>query len=299
MIRYPDALEQIEPALDAEAKGWLARAGARTKLFDKNGKYTEEMVDSAGKKKALPPFWSEVKPVYMRRQFNKCVYCETKLEGKKDAYVQWDLEHFRPKSAVRKWPHEKSVHRYDFDTGDEASIGYHLLAYHPYNYAAACKTCNSPYKSDYFPIASTRLSGRWNPGDYATENPFLVYPLGVGETDPEDLISFVGEQAEPKYKQTDDLLKWRRGRVMIDFFGLNRDGLVCNRAAWLRYAVWPNVGGADRGDPDALKAIERIRSKQAQFTNCSKCFLELCRTDRSVAERMIPDLEEIVRQFEE
>lgn len=298
MIRYPDALENIEAALDAEAKDWLNRAAARTTLFDTVGKYIEETTDSAGKKKQLAPFWSEVKPVYMRRQFNKCVYCETKLEGRQDAYVQWDLEHFRPKSNVRKWPAEKSKLQYDFETG-ESSNGYYLLAYHPYNYAAACKTCNSPYKSDYFPIAAARLNGYRNPGDYAAENAFLIYPLGTDGVDPEDLIAFVGEKAEPKSTQAEDLWKWRQGRVMIDFFGLNRDGLTCDRAAWLRYAVWPNVGGAERGDLDALKALERFQSERAPFTNCAKCFLELCRTDRLAVERMIPKLEEIVRQLEE
>jgi uncharacterized protein with PIN domain len=299
MIRYPQALEQIEAALNEEAKNWFTRAKARTNLFAKKGKYTEETLDAAGKKKTLAPFWSEVKPVYMRRQYNKCIYCETKLEGQEDAYVQWDLEHFRPKSAVRKWPSKKSAYRYDFDTGDASAVGYYMLAYHPYNYAAACKTCNSPFKSDYFPVASARLVGKPHPSDYASEEAFLVYPLDSVDEDPEDLISFVGEKAEPKYTRGQDYQKWRRGRVMIDFFGLNRDGLIVNRAAWLREAVWPNVVGADRNDPDALRMLSRIRSERAQFTNCSKCFLELCQTNRPEAARMIPVFDEIIRSMEE
>ncbi len=299
MIHYPQALEGIEEAVQSESKNWLKKAEARTKLFTQMGRYAEEIVDAAGKRKALSPFWSDVKPVYMRRQHNKCIYCETKLEGKTFSYVQWDLEHFRPKSNVRKWPDEKSAFQYDFETGDESNEGYYLLAYHLRNYAAACKICNSPFKSDYFPVATARASGKPSPLDYAGEEAFLLYPLTTEEDDPEDLITFVGAEAFPKYSLHQDKRKWRRARVIIDFFGLNRDGLLEDRAAWLLEAVWPNIQRAEQGDSRAKSRLEKFCSERGQFTNCTRCFVNLCAEDRNEAENNILVLEETLRRMEE
>ncbi|GDX41314.1 hypothetical protein LBMAG21_16060 [Armatimonadota bacterium] len=298
MIRYPNALDEIETAVSAEAKGWLKKAQTRTSLFAKLGRYTNEIEATTGKKKKLSDFWGDVKPLDMRRQYNKCVYCETRLEGGAAGNIQWDLEHFRPKSAVSRWPTAKSTLLYDFDMGGSAATDYYLLAYHLHNYAAACKTCNSPYKSDHFPIGGERIFGLAHPDDYVGEKALLVYPLGNGDDDPEDLITFTGERAEPKYTKEQDLHKWRRGRVMNDFFDLNRDGLQAQRAAWL-LAVWSNRLLADKGEPFALKSLERLRSPRIPYSNCTKCFLDMCSANRPNAERLIPILEEIVRISED
>ena len=93
MIRYPMALATIEAEVENEAKGWLARASARTAIFATLGGYAEEYKDAHGVTRKLPPFWGDVKPVFMRHQYNKCVYCETKLEGHQFSTIQWDLEH--------------------------------------------------------------------------------------------------------------------------------------------------------------------------------------------------------------
>jgi hypothetical protein len=298
MIRYPHALDEIEKAIKAGQARWLAKAAARTNRLINLGKYAEEYTDTKGVKKTLPPFWSEVKPFYMRHQYNKCVYCETKLEGREYAPIQWDLEHFRPKSNVRKWPSEKSEYTYPFTTGGDWAEGYYLLAYHLRNYAVACKTCNSLFKSDFFPIASARIRGKLRPIDYAPEEAFLVYPLDIHDDDPEDLIAFTGEQATPRYQRGQNERKWKRARIMIDFFGLNRDGLVERRAWWLLHAVWPNVKLADAGDSVGQRNLVRISSERAPFTNCAKCFLALCAKDRLAAEAMIPEFEQIVETME-
>lgn len=156
MIRYPQALIDIEAVVADESPTWLTRARKRTALLIKLQRYTETVIDPEGKTQKLAPFWGDVKQIYMRRQYNKCVYCEIGLEGKEYARVQWDLEHFRPKSNVRRW----RKHTYSFSTGDDWPVGYYQLAYHLHNYAVSCKTCNSPFKSDYFPgILGPELSG--------------------------------------------------------------------------------------------------------------------------------------------
>ena len=138
------------------------------------------------------------------------------------------------------------------------------------------------------------MSGGIHPDDYAAEGAYLVYPLGTADQDPEELITFDGVEAVPRPLRDQDEANWRRARVMIDFFGLNRDGRVGDRAWWLLHAVWPNVGGAERGDEVALRNLSRIRSERAPFSSCSRCFLAVCEHDRERAAAMVPVFEQIV-----
>ena len=69
MIAYPITEAELETAIEAEAKGWLAKAKKRTAGFRKKKKYQESS-----------SIWSKVKVVYMRLQGEgKCAYCERKL----------------------------------------------------------------------------------------------------------------------------------------------------------------------------------------------------------------------------
>ncbi len=109
--------------------------------------------------------WSEVKPVYMSLQRDKCAYCERKLASADfGGTIEHDLEHFRPKSSARPWP-TTAISRerglvYTFPTGKHHASGYYWLAYHPLNYCVACKKCNTPLKLDFFPIAVNRPAAR-------------------------------------------------------------------------------------------------------------------------------------------
>lgn len=92
MIRYPEALTALDAAIEAEAAGWLVRARERTDIFRQQKGYLEEYTDpSTGSVRTLSPFWSEIKPVYMKRQHRKCIYCEKRLEGRNFATIEWDL----------------------------------------------------------------------------------------------------------------------------------------------------------------------------------------------------------------
>lgn len=286
MIRYPVSLSQIEQRVDALIPNWRSRARRRTTSLLKKGKYEESSA-----------IWSEVKPIYMKLQYNKCIYCEQRLEGGPLGTIAHDLEHYRPKSNVRAWPSEPR--HYPFPTG-EAAGGYYLLAYHLGNYAASCKVCNSLLKLDFFPIAGARIEGKSDPVDYALENPFLPYPVGVSAEDPEELLTFTisddGPIAIPLYTETQDQVLWRRGMVVIDFLDLNRAGLREDRAFTLM-AVWEVFKNAVRGDVGSQATLDLFISPRAAHTSCIKRFVELCHQvgQPEIEQRYLPILQRIVR----
>ena len=116
---------------------------------------------------------------------------------------------FGPKKKVARWPVPASLARQGVVVQQPArghEPGYTFLAYHPLNYAAACKTCNSILKKNYFPIAGTRdTSNSREPAAIAGERPYLLYPIGNLDADPEDLIEFAGLSAQAKASGIDDV----------------------------------------------------------------------------------------------
>ena len=281
MIRYEVTLKQIVERVDVIAPTWHERAWRRTEGFIALGRYEESS-----------SIWSEIKPVYMALQHNKCAYCEQSLEGGRKGTIAHDLEHFRPKGNIRAWPEE--LGRYSFPTGDASTVGYFRLAYHLGNYLTSCKVCNSQYKSDFFPIAATRVAGGANPGNYSAEGAYLIYPIGLGDADPEDLILFEGVEAKPRYA---DGIAWRRAQVMIDFFELNRQELQEDRAWWL-LATWFVFLKADDGDPLAQQHLARLTSPQAAHTSCLRQFVSVCRNNQDQARQLAVLSGEIIKRSE-
>lgn len=286
MIRYPISLPDIQKRVDEDFPNWRNQAKRRTAKLIEKAKYEE-----------TSSIWSTVKPIYMKLQYNKCIYCEQRLEGGTLGPIAHDLEHYRPKGNVREWPTE--AERYSFPTGG-SSEGYYRLAYHLGNYAASCKVCNSLLKSDFFPIAASRISGQNNPADYEAERPFLPYPLGESDENPEELLAFTispdGPIAIPRYAETQNLNWWRRGKVTIDFFDLNRAGLREDRAFTL-LAVWEIFKNAERGDVGSQTNLEIVTSPRAAHTNCARCFVQLCREigQPQVEHHYLPILQRIVQ----
>jgi hypothetical protein len=266
VIRYPKTIAEIEKEIDAEpkTKTWRRRAARRTKKFIQSGGYNEK-----------EGIWSEVKPVYLKAQYDKCAYCEQRLEGGPRGPIQYDLEHFRPKSNVRAWPEE--VWRYSFPTGDALPGGYYRLAYHLGNYVAACKICNTLLKSDYFPIAGSRIADGGKPEDYAAENPYLLYPLGPGD-DPADLLTFEGIYILPHCTDPTEVL-YQRAALLIDFFDLNREGLLESRASTVSAVHLAHKS-------NATKYLEIYTRNGSHHTACARCFLAVCQTDRKRANRL-------------
>jgi hypothetical protein len=278
MIRYCIDQATLEAAIDREVPGWLARARSRTVKFNRSRRYNEK----AG-------IWSEVKPIYMRLQQDKCAYCERKLASRDHGgTIDHDLEHFRPKSGVKAWPTpavkaERGL-SFTFRTGGDYLSGYYWLAYHPLNYCAACKKCNTPLKLNYFPIAARRSSSRGEPGALnASEKPLLIYPLGSADEDPEELIEFVGITAVPKRKNGP---RKRRADVTIAFFELNRREELLRERAEVLVELDKALALLEGNNPEVRKRearddIVRLRDAGSRHASCVRCACALYLRDRA------------------
>lgn len=269
MIRFPVTLAELEQAVAGLSGTWLSRARGRTDHFRNVGRYDE----SSG-------IWGEIKEVYMRLQHNKCAYCERRLAGPPFGDVEHDVEHFRPKSSVAAWPTASITASrgisYPFATGDAADPGYYLLAYALLNYATACKTCNSPLKANYFPVAGPRDTSGEDPTLLAAEEPFLVYPLGSSDADPEQILTFDGIIPVPVSKTGKESL---RAQVIVDFFELSsREELRYERSKII-FGLWVAHRLRLTGDPDdrefAKESIENLTSPVSPHTSCARAFLKL------------------------
>jgi hypothetical protein len=280
MIRYPITLAELERRVDQLAPTWRKKAQSRLAKFKAAKKYNEK----AG-------IWSDIKRVYMDLQYRKCAYCEKQLEGGVYGPIEHDVEHFRPKSSIAAWPNGDRAAKlgYRFKTGGGSERGYYLLSYHLLNYCTSCKSCNSPLKSNFFPIASKRGKTDANqPADLRGEECFLIYPIGDADADPESLIGFDGLLAVPKVKSG---AKARRARVTIDFFDLNGDrSLDLMRAQQIRI-VAPQLKNFDSPRSAAEKAlakqvIDLMLKPQVPHANCVRSFVRLWRDDRVRAEHI-------------
>lgn len=272
MIRYSATLAELESRVDALSPKWRTKSAAKTKTFRKNKKYVEKSGT-----------WGEIKQVFIDLQFSKCGYCERLLGVGEMSSIEFDLEHFRPKSEVAVWP--KNASTYNFPTGSASANGYYLLAYNLLNYLVACKKCNSPYKSSHFPIAAPkRKIATDDLADLATEKPLLIYPIGELDDNPEDLITFDGTQPRPTTSRGH---KFQRARVTIDFFALStREELLRRRADVIR-AIY--VAFQDRNHRvaarrrDARLALAEIEKDAFEHRNCARAFLAICEAEPVLA----------------
>lgn len=177
-------------------------------------------------------YWSEIKEAYMRLQNHKCAYCETPMAQGRHAKIDYDVEHHRPKGKVDAWPTQEIRRRLsiNYTVASGRVAGYPELAHHPHNYVVSCKVCNSPYKSNFFPILGTPSKNgecriaRLN----SKEKPVIPLPMGDWGEDPEQILTFLGFVAIPA---SDDPASVLRAKVIIDFFELNlRPDLLLGRA---------------------------------------------------------------------
>jgi hypothetical protein len=210
VIRYDIDPDDLQARVERHAPGWTARAQTRTDAFRQRRRYEEGT-----------SIWSEAKPVFMELQGDgKCCFCERKFESGNLGRYELDIEHFRPKGNVRNWPCPQSL----IDDGvtltspPDANNGYYLLSYNLLNYAVACKACNSGLKKAYFPIAGAYDTDGDDPREMTAEQPWLLYPIGRLDVDPEDVITFDGFL--PQSNAADHLLQLR-GLVTIEFFRLD------------------------------------------------------------------------------
>ena len=282
MIRYAISKTELVNRVDALAPGWRTRAAALQGTVNTRGRYDQDA-----------NLWSDIKPVFMAIQANKCIYCERALGGRQFGKGEHDVEHFRPKSAVRAWPPVRKktagaaagpAPGYDFDTGAASDIGYYWLAYELDNYATACKSCNSGLKAAYFPILGKRQTALAPVAKLnAREHPLLLFPLGKSAPDPRRLIEFDGIVAKPKSLAA-STTAYRRAKVTIDFFDLNgREELLQARFQVVRemYAQYRNLktGATAQDRKDARTAIAELTSAASPHSACAQDYLRLLGTD--------------------
>ena len=284
MIGYSISQKDLEKRIENESSGWLKKAADRTEEFRDMGYYEEES-----------SIWSKVKPVYMKLQGNcKCAYCERMLESLDHGRIEQDVEHFRPKGKVKNWRMPKSLK----DQGIKATkvpnrdCGYYLLPYHIFNYAAACKPCNSALKRDYFPIAGNYdLKGEDPKILLMKEKPYLIYPLGDFDDAPESLIRFHGVSPQAVASRGH---KRKRALVTIEFFKLDdeaeRKNLLLERARII-VALYPFLeklaNGAVGTDKDnAQQIVNGFTSRNMSHTNCACSFKRLFETNRAEAKEV-------------
>lgn len=283
MIRYPVTEAALHANIDSVAATWRTRAASRTARL------------ASGALSNITNIWSEIKPVYMVLQGPKCAFCEKWIE---DQAIEQDVEHFRPKNRVSRWRVPRKLNGEGISiaqpsTGTEP--GYRLLAYNPFNYVAACKTCNSVLKRDYFPVDGTRDSNATDPTMLASERVYLIYPLGDHDSDPEDLIEFQGLSPQPKRTGFDR----KRALVTIEVFKLDdvrkRKELLRDRAEWIEKLSFAlrmrDAPASSVGDvADAERVIQRLTSNASRHTNCLRCFEQLWGAHRSEAEAIVRNI---------
>lgn len=277
MIRYPVSQAKLRALIEKEVPGWLARAAERTEAFRRLGRYEEQS-----------PIWSEVKPVFMRLQGDcKCAYCERKLESEDFGKVEQDVEHFRPKGNVKSWKPSAELKDLPLTPPPGVRKGYYLLPYNPFNYASACKPCNSALKSDRFPIAGPyRLDGD-DPAKMRDEKAYLIYPIGAVDQDPARLIEFLGLSPSPVATSGFDR---DRALATIDFFQLGnpikRKNLFRERALVV-VAVYRLLEQTLLGDAQARKqARDKLKKALAPtlpHLNCARSFARLFNKDPAAA----------------
>ena len=275
MIGYRVSRRELRRQITAHEPDWLAKA-----------------------ERGEEPDWGDIKDVFVRIQHFKCGYCERLMPTPQrrpgnDGAERWggrreyDVEHFRPKGSVTRWPDAHSGLRYDFDTGDAMAGGYSWLAHDCLNYLVSCKTCNQDNKKDFFPISGHRGTDRDGAGRLnRSERPFLVNPVGAGDVKPEELIGFHGVIATPRAARGH---KRRRGTIIIDLFGLNlRDDLIQQRCN-LVIAMWPYLERRRTGDTreqqDAAREIDRLTKPAAYHANCARSLRDLHAHDLAAAQR--------------
>jgi len=230
----------------------------------------------------------------MTLQGSKCIYCETMIEGN----IANDIEHFRPKAKVAVWKAPRKFVTAGVTLTAPAcpkgDSGYRALAYHPWNYAASCKVCNSVLKKNYFPIAGTRQLTATDTRKMKNEQAFFIYPIGDLDDDPENLIRFDGMHPEPS--APGGTREYLRAIVTIEVFQLNdavlRKELFRSRALLLR-ALYKEL--LTKTDPastlgqkaEADKWIAIFLDSRQPHTNCLKCLKQAFDRDRSEAAKWV------------
>lgn len=182
-------------------------------------------------------------------QHRKCAFCESRIGD------DGDVEHFRPKAAVRQ------------DAGTAlVRSGYYWLAYDWDNLLLSCGPCNQRHKGNLFPLADPAARCRTHRGDVAAEAPLFLNPA---QENPQEYLGFRDEIVFAIDGNA-------RGEVTIHALGLNRLSLAERRREWLELlrglqnvvlasAEEPGNAGLQREAVNALGLLEKSCRDDAEF----------------------------------
>ncbi len=176
-----------------------------------------------------------VKRALKADQHDKCAFCEAIF----DANVAGDVEHYRPKGAVRT---ATSVLR----------PGYYWLGYAWSNLSYACPDCNEYRKRDRFPLMVEADRARNHHGNVAAEQPLLLDPYGV--KDPREHITFRGEAPIPGTAE---------GEATIEILALDRTTLARDRYRHLCHLALHRTSILLLQDDPRPKAIDYVARARA------------------------------------
>jgi hypothetical protein len=150
----------------------------------------------------------------------KCAYCEQIVTGSHPG----DIEHYRPKSAVKKldWTYVTRTTA----GAKQQHPGYYWLRHQLSNLLFSCYDCNRPNrfndirfgKECRFPVEGAYA---WEPGDEEQEMPQLINPC---TEDPEAHLQFHGDTGLFSGKTPS-------GAITVDLLGLNLRNLDTQRKA--------------------------------------------------------------------
>lgn len=267
MISYKISLNELRDLIELHKPNWLERAKERTENFKILGAYEESS-----------SIWSEIKEVYFQLQGEgKCLFCERKMETVTYGRIEQDVEHFRPKKLVKKWTNSIDI---VCTNPPPDNKGYFLLAYHPFNYGASCKPCNSTLKSNFFPIKGSYDFALESPLDALQEQALLIYPIGEID-DAEKLIKFHGVVPMPVQSSG---YEFEKAISTIDIFQLDneqgRKNLFRERAMViiLLFTCLENVRRTiEVVDNQAI--MTQCIAFNAPHINCAKSFKRLYEND--------------------
>ncbi|MFT5467419.1 MAG: hypothetical protein ACI8UO_002523 [Verrucomicrobiales bacterium] len=146
----------------------------------------------------------EVKSALRKAQHWKCAYCETLNPTSHDV-----VEHFRPKAGWRQ------------ARGDKLQRPqYFWLSYEWKNLLFACDQCNDgAHKQNLFPLSNPGKRAFPQNPSITGERPLLINPY---TTEPKNHVEW--NEDIPRRRN-----RSHRGRVTIEVFGLDQDGLLMDQ----------------------------------------------------------------------
>ena len=197
--------------------------------------------------------------------FAKCAWCEQLRDWKREL----DVEHYRPKARITEWDGDPPIVSDTPPREIEISPGYWWLAFGWENYSLACKTCNSGWKRNLFPVVSPR-PGHVE-GVEGVEEPLLLDP-GSTFRARDHFCWTVDGLVEPIS---------RRGYATIVTCGLNRKDLAIRRAkvavqtsGALDHFLLNVLRGDQAGQRKAYSALARLGSRSEEFTGMVRWLVE-------------------------